>query len=89
MMIKTRSLTCGFVAAALLTTSACVTDPNTGEKKISRTAIGGQGQERPGAPPPAGADRRQADRHREAERAVQDRLSPPLRVLTMALRARA
>ena len=43
MMIKTRWLTSGFVAAALLTTSACVTDPNTGEKKISRTAIGGLG----------------------------------------------
>lgn len=43
MMMKTRWLTSGFVAAALLTTSACVTDPNTGEKKISRTAIGGLG----------------------------------------------
>ena len=30
-------------AFALLGTSACVTDPNTGEKKISRTAIGGIG----------------------------------------------
>lgn len=43
MMMKTRWLTSSFVAAALLTTSACVTDPNTGEKKISRTAIGGLG----------------------------------------------
>ncbi len=29
--------------AALLATSACVTDPNTGERKVSRTAIGGGG----------------------------------------------
>jgi outer membrane protein OmpA-like peptidoglycan-associated protein len=43
MMMKTRWLTSGIAAAALLTTSACVTDPNTGEKKISRTAIGGLG----------------------------------------------
>ncbi len=43
MMIKTRWLTSGIAAAALLTTSACVTDPNTGEKKVSRTAIGGLG----------------------------------------------
>ncbi|MGE8142498.1 OmpA family protein [Novosphingobium sp. NPDC080210] len=42
-MMKTRWLTSGIAAAALLTTSACVTDPNTGEKKISRTAIGGLG----------------------------------------------
>ncbi|ANU06676.1 OmpA family protein [Paraurantiacibacter namhicola] len=30
-------------ALALMGTSACVTDPNTGEKKVSRTAIGGVG----------------------------------------------
>ena len=30
-------------ALALVGTSACVTDPNTGEQKISRTAIGGVG----------------------------------------------
>ena len=42
-MIKTRLLMSGVAAAALLTTSACVTDPNTGEKKVSRTAIGGVG----------------------------------------------
>jgi outer membrane protein OmpA-like peptidoglycan-associated protein len=30
-------------AASLLGTSACVTDPNTGERKVSRTAIGGLG----------------------------------------------
>lgn len=29
------------IAAALLTTTACVTDPNTGEQRISRAAIGG------------------------------------------------
>lgn len=43
MMMKTRWLTSGIAAAALLTTAACVTDPNTGEKKVSRTAIGGIG----------------------------------------------
>jgi outer membrane protein OmpA-like peptidoglycan-associated protein len=42
-MIKTRLLMSSVAAAALLTTSACVTDPNTGEKKVSRTAIGGVG----------------------------------------------
>ncbi len=42
-MNKTRWLASSFLAATLLTTSACVTDPNTGEKKISRTAIGGVG----------------------------------------------
>jgi outer membrane protein OmpA-like peptidoglycan-associated protein len=30
-------------AVSLMATSGCVTDPNTGEKKISRTAIGGVG----------------------------------------------
>lgn len=42
-MKKTRLLTSAMAATALLATSACVTDPNTGEKKISRTAIGGVG----------------------------------------------
>ena len=42
-MIKSRLLVSSFAAASLLTVSACVTDPNTGEKKISRTAIGGVG----------------------------------------------
>lgn len=42
-MKKTRWLVSGFSAFALLTVSACVTDPNTGEKKVSRTAIGGVG----------------------------------------------
>ena len=42
-MNKHRWLITGLTASALLATSACVTDPNTGEKKISRTAIGGVG----------------------------------------------
>ena len=39
-MKKTRTLVASFAAVSLLTVSACVTDPNTGEKKVSRTAIG-------------------------------------------------
>lgn len=35
-----RILLSGTAAVALLGTSACVTDPNTGEQKVSRTAIG-------------------------------------------------
>ena len=35
-----RILVSSTAALALLTTSACVTDPNTGERKASRTAIG-------------------------------------------------
>lgn len=42
-MKKARTLVASFSAIALLTVSGCVTDPNTGEKKISRTAIGGVG----------------------------------------------
>jgi outer membrane protein OmpA-like peptidoglycan-associated protein len=42
-MKNTRVFTSSLAAAALLTTSACVTDPNTGEKKVSRTAIGAVG----------------------------------------------
>ena len=42
-MKKSRLLLSSFSAFALLATSACVTDPNTGEKKISRTAMGGLG----------------------------------------------
>ncbi|MFM5953974.1 MAG: OmpA family protein [Novosphingobium sp.] len=42
-MLNTRWLLSGIAAGALVATSACVTDPNTGEKKISRTAIGGVG----------------------------------------------
>lgn len=40
-MTTSRILLSGTAALALLGTSACVTDPNTGEQKISRTAIGG------------------------------------------------
>ena len=42
-MKKSRFLVAGVAAFALLSTSACVTDPNTGQKKVSRTAIGGAG----------------------------------------------
>jgi outer membrane protein OmpA-like peptidoglycan-associated protein len=35
-----RILMSGTAALALVATSACVTDPNTGEKKISRTVLG-------------------------------------------------
>lgn len=38
-----RILVSSFALAALVSTSACVTDPNTGERKVSRTAIGGVG----------------------------------------------
>lgn len=40
-MRKSRLLVSSVAVAALLATSACVTDPNTGEQKVSRTAIGG------------------------------------------------
>lgn len=39
-MQKSRLLISGIAAVALVTVSGCVTDPNTGEKKVSRTAIG-------------------------------------------------
>jgi len=39
-MTKARLFTAGFAVAALLATSGCVTDPNTGQQKVSRTAIG-------------------------------------------------
>ncbi|QFT76276.1 OmpA family protein [Erythrobacter sp. THAF29] len=39
-MKTSRILLSGTAALALLTTSACVTDPNTGEQKVSRTGIG-------------------------------------------------
>lgn len=42
-MKKSRLLISAFAASALLGTTACVTDPNTGERKVSRTAIGGVG----------------------------------------------
>ena len=42
-MKKTRFYVSSFAALSLLSVSACVTDPNTGQKKVSRTAIGGVG----------------------------------------------
>ena len=38
-----RKVTAGLACLSLVTVSACVTDPNTGERKVSRTAIGGVG----------------------------------------------
>lgn len=38
-----RPLAASLAAVSLVSLSACVTDPNTGERKISRTAIGGVG----------------------------------------------
>ena len=40
-MSNRRLIAAGLAAASLVSLSACVTDPNTGEKKISRTAVGG------------------------------------------------
>lgn len=37
---KTRIAVASFAIVALLSTSACVTDPNTGQQKVSRTALG-------------------------------------------------
>ena len=42
-MKTSRKIMTGVAALSLLGTTACVTDPNTGEKKVSRTAIGGVG----------------------------------------------
>src|SRR6187402_2088138 len=42
-MPKSRIFISSLAAVSLLGLSACVADPNTGEKKISRTAIGGVG----------------------------------------------
>lgn len=42
-MIKSRIFVSGAACIALLGTTGCVTDPNTGERHISRTAIGGVG----------------------------------------------
>lgn len=42
-MKKSRIVLSTAAVSALLVTSACVTDPNTGEQKVSRTAIGGAG----------------------------------------------
>ena len=40
-MKKSRAIVSSLCAVSLLSLSACVTDPNTGERKVSRTAIGG------------------------------------------------
>jgi outer membrane protein OmpA-like peptidoglycan-associated protein len=42
-MKTSRIMVTSLAAVALLGTSACVTDPNTGEQHVSRTAIGGVG----------------------------------------------
>lgn len=42
-MKNSRKITAALAAFSLVGVSACVTDPNTGERKISRTAIGGTG----------------------------------------------
>lgn len=42
-MKTSRIVLSSLAAASLVGTSGCVTDPNTGEKKVSRTAIGGVG----------------------------------------------
>lgn len=42
-MKNSRILTASLAAVSLLTVSACVTDPNTGERKVSRTVLGGAG----------------------------------------------
>jgi outer membrane protein OmpA-like peptidoglycan-associated protein len=39
-MTKSRIFISSLAAVSLLTVSGCVTDPNTGEQKVSRTAIG-------------------------------------------------
>jgi outer membrane protein OmpA-like peptidoglycan-associated protein len=42
-MKKSRLIVSSFAALSLLGLAACVTDPNTGEQKVSRTAIGAAG----------------------------------------------
>ncbi len=42
-MKKSRIFVSSLAAMSLMTVSGCVTDPNTGERKVSRTAIGGVG----------------------------------------------
>ena len=42
-MKKSRLLVSSFAALSLVTVTACVTDPNTGQQKVSRTAIGAVG----------------------------------------------
>ncbi len=41
--MKNRFIATALVATSLVSLSACVTDPNTGERKVSRTAIGTAG----------------------------------------------
>ncbi|GGE04973.1 hypothetical protein GCM10011515_25680 [Tsuneonella deserti] len=48
-MKTSRKFTAALAAVSLVGVSACVTDPNTGERKISRTAIGGVGGAAAGA----------------------------------------
>jgi len=42
-MKTSRLLTSAAAVFSLITVSACVTDPNTGDRKVSRTALGGAG----------------------------------------------
>ena len=42
-MIKPRLIVSSLAAISLVAVTACVTDPNTGERKVSRTAIGAGG----------------------------------------------
>ncbi len=42
-MNKSRWFVSSFAAISLLGVSACVTDPNTGQRKVSRTVLGGAG----------------------------------------------
>lgn len=42
-MKTSRKFTAGLAALSLVTVSACVTDPNTGERKVSRTVLGAGG----------------------------------------------
>lgn len=48
-MKKSKGFVAGMAALSLVTVSGCVTDPNTGEQKVSRTAIGGIGGAAAGA----------------------------------------
>ena len=42
-MARTRYFATALATVSLISLSACVTDPNTGEKKVSRTVLGGAG----------------------------------------------
>jgi outer membrane protein OmpA-like peptidoglycan-associated protein len=42
-MKKSRLFAASLAAVSLVSLSACVTDPNTGERKVSRTVLGGAG----------------------------------------------